>query len=114
MKKEKLLMITLAGNLILLVLGLLNFTLLLQVAATAQTLLLIASYYPQIRDLAKTHNAEGISLSFWFMLDQALLVSVLLAFQSYVLGGGVALLITQTLNLALAVIVTAQVYIYKK
>lgn len=114
MKKEKLLMITLVGNIALLVLGLLDFSMLLQIAALAQTILLVASYYPQIRDLFKTHNADGISLSFWFMLDEALLISVLLAAQSYILGGGITLLVTQTLNLVLAVIVTAQVYIYKK
>ena len=114
MNKKQLLKLTLVGNLALILIGAFNYNLLLQVAGLVQTLLLVASYYPQIRDLAKTHNASGISLSFWFMLDQALLISVLLAVQSFTLGGGWILLVTQSLNLFLAIIVTIQVYIYKK
>lgn len=114
MTKQRLLQLTIMGNILLLLLGVFDYSLLLKVAGFVQTILLVASYYPQIRDLAKTHNASGISLSFWFMLDQALLISVLLAAQAFALGGGWILLVTQTLNLLLAIIVTVQVYLYKE
>ena len=68
------------------------------------------AYIPQIVSLYKTKNAEGISTSFWYILDLSLLMLFILAIDS----GQTSLIIAQGLNLLLALIVTGQVIYYKK
>lgn len=72
-------------------------------------ILLMVSYVPQIIKLAKDKTAEGISLSFWIILDLTLLCFVLLALSSEDLR----MLAMQSLNLILALIVTVQVIMYQ-
>ena len=68
------------------------------------------AYCPQIVSLYKTKTAEGISASFWYILDLSLLMLFILAIDS----GQTSLIIAQGLNLLLALIVTGQVVYYKK
>lgn len=68
------------------------------------------AYIPQIVSLYKTKNAEGISTSFWYILDLSLLMLFILAIDA----GQTSLIIAQGLNLLLALIVTGQVIYYKK
>lgn len=68
------------------------------------------SYVPQIVKIFQTESVEGISLSFWLILDLTLGCFVYLAIQS----GDVRMLLMQSINLLLAMIVTMQVLRYKE
>lgn len=74
------------------------------------SILLAVSYIPQIIKLRETESVEGISLSFWIILDLTLGCFVYLAIQS----GDVRMLLMQSINLLLAMIVTMQVLRYKE
>lgn len=74
------------------------------------SILLAVSYIPQIIKLREIKSVEGISLSFWIILDLTLGCFVYLAIQS----GDVRMLLMQSINLLLAMIVTMQVLRYKE
>ena len=80
------------------------------IAGISATLLLGFSYVPQVWKLHKDKTAEGISTSFWYLLDLSLLMLFILAIDA----GQTSLIIAQGLNLLLALIVTGQVVYYKK
>lgn len=80
------------------------------ISGILSVVVLSISYVPQIVSLYKTKNAEGISPSFWYILDLSLLMLFILAIDS----GQTSLIIAQGLNLFLALIVTGQVVYYKK
>lgn len=80
------------------------------ISGILSVVVLSISYVPQIVSLYKTKNAEGISPSFWYILDLSLLMLFILAVDS----GQTSLIIAQGLNLLLALIVTGQVIYYKK
>ena len=84
--------------------------LLVKFSGIASVLVLATSYIPQIMRLFKDKTAEGISESFWYILDLSLLMLFILAIDS----GQTSLIIAQGLNLLLALIVTGQVIYYKK
>ena len=78
------------------------------------TIVLTFSYVPQVLSLYRRKTAEGISLSFWYILDVSLILLFILALDSYFQTGDTGLVIAQSLNLILALIVTGQVIYYKK
>ena len=80
------------------------------ISGILSVVVLSISYVPQIVSLYKTKNAEGISPSFWYILDLSLLMLFILAIDA----GQTSLIIAQGLNLLLALIVTGQVIYYKK
>lgn len=84
--------------------------LLVNIAGVASGLVLCVSYIPQIINLYKTKTTEGVSTSFWLILDLSLLMLFILAIDS---GSG-SLIFAQALNLVLALVVTAQVLYYNK
>lgn len=84
--------------------------LLVSIAGVASGLVLAISYLPQIINLYKTKTTEGVSTSFWLILDLSLLMLFILAIDS---GSG-SLIFAQSLNLVLALVVTAQVLYYNK
>ena len=86
------------------------WNLIVLIAGISATLLLGISYVPQILKLYKDKTAEGISPSFWYILDLSLLMLFILAIDA----GQTSLIIAQGLNLLLALIVTGQVIYYKK
>lgn len=86
------------------------WNLIVLIAGISATLLLGFSYVPQIWKLHKDKTAEGISPSFWYILDLSLLMLFILAVDS----GQTNLIIAQGLNLVLALIVTVQVIVYKR
>lgn len=88
--------------------------LLVTLAGLAATPLLAFSYVPQIVQIQKTKNVEGINLSFWYILDASLACFVILALESFLETGAIMLLLAQGLNLTLALIVTVQVLVYRK
>lgn len=87
---------------------------LVKIAAFASTPLLAFSYIPQIVQLYKTKNTEGININFWYILDAALLCFVILSLESFIQTGSVVLLLAQLINLALALVITIQVLMYRK
>lgn len=84
--------------------------LLVKFSGIASVLVLATSYLPQIMRLFRDKTAEGISTSFWLILDLSLLMLFILAVDS----GQTSLIIAQGVNLILALIVTGQVVHYKK
>lgn len=72
------------------------------------------AYVPQIVSLYKTKTADGISLSFWLILDTSLLVLFLTALIGWLLGGSLYIALLQAMNIILALIVTGQVLYYRK
>lgn len=82
----------------------------INVITVLASILLAVSYIPQIIKLRETKSVEGISLSFWIILDLTLACFVYLAIQS----GDVRMLLMQSINLLLAMIVTMQVLRYKE
>lgn len=84
------------------------------IAGVASTPLLVVSYVPQIIQLQKTKNAEGINLNFWLILSASLLCFVILAFDGFLATGAWVLLLAQIVNLLLAVVVIIQVIAYSK
>ena len=88
--------------------------LIVQIAGVLASAVLAISYLPQIWNLYKTKSTEGISLSFWYILDLSLLMLFILAVDSYMKTGEMGLIIAQGLNLVLAAIVTGQVIYYKR
>ena len=83
-------------------------------ASILATPLLCFSYLPQLIQIQKTKNVEGINLSFWYILDASLACFVVLAAESYFNTGSWVLLASQLLNLILAVTITVMVILYKK
>ena len=90
------------------------WSLIVNIANVLASIVLAVSYVPQIVSLYKTKNAEGISPSFWYILDLSLLMLFILAVDSFLKTGELGLLIAQGLNLVLALIVTVQVIVYKR
>lgn len=89
------------------------WNLIVTLSGILSVVVLSISYIPQIVTLYRTKNAEGISPSFWYILDLSLLMLFILAIDSYLKTGEVGLMVAQGLNLVLALIVTGQVIIYK-
>lgn len=90
------------------------WNLLVNVASVAAGIVLAVSYVPQIVNLYKTKQTEGISLSFWVILNLSLAMLFILAVDSYLKANTLGLLVTQGLNLVLALVVMGQVIYYRK
>lgn len=90
------------------------WNLLVLIAGIASTPLLVVSYVPQIIQLQKTKNPEGINLNFWLILALSLLCFVILAFDGFLATGAWVLLVAQLMNLLLAIVVIIQVIVYSK
>lgn len=84
------------------------------VANILATPLLTVSYVPQIWSLYKTRTTEGIDIRFWFILNSSLLMLFIMAMDIYINTGSAGLLIAQSLNLGLAMVVLIQVAQYRK
>lgn len=84
------------------------------IASILATPLLTISYVPQIVSLYKTGNTEGIDIRFWYILNTSLLMLFIMAMDVFIKTGSVGLLVAQSLNLGLAIVVLAQVAHYRK
>lgn len=71
------------------------------------------SYIPQIAQLYKTKSAKDINRNFWYILNIGLLCMFILALDTFINTGSIAMLIGQSFNLALALIVNGQVIYYQ-
>lgn len=69
------------------------------------------SYLPQIRQLFKTHNTEGMSVSFWVIL----LLGLTCTTTNMVINNNpLSVLLPQFLNIILAFVVLMQIIIYRR
>nr|DAM23970.1 MAG TPA: MtN3/saliva family, MtN3, Sugar Transporter, SUGAR [Caudoviricetes sp.] len=72
---------------------------------------LIFSYLPQIKQLFKTHNTEGMSVSFWVIL----LLGLTCTTTNMVINDNpLSVLLPQFLNIILAFVVLMQIIIYRR
>lgn len=69
------------------------------------------SYLPQIKQLFKTHNTEGMSVSFWMIL----LLGLTCTTTNMVINNNpLSVLLPQFLNIILAFVVLMQIIIYRR
>lgn len=83
-------------------------------ASIAATPALTISYVPQIMQLYKTKSAEDINKRFWYIMNFALTMTTILAIDTFITTGSIAMLVAQGLNLILAIVVLVQVLYYQK
>lgn len=72
---------------------------------------LTISYLPQIRQLFKTHNTEGMSVSFWVILLLGLACTTT---NMIINDNPLSVLLPQFLNIILAFVVLMQITIYRR
>jgi len=90
------------------------WSIIVNIASLMAGFILAISYVPQIRKLYKTKHVDGVSLSFWVILDLSLAMLFILAIDNFLITGSLGLIVAQGLNLGLALIVTIQVIYYGK
>lgn len=78
------------------------------------TFLIGAMYVPQIWKTHKTKDVTGMSVAFWIMLVIALTTMTANALVVFIALGTFGLLITESVNLVLAIVVLIQVLKYRK
>lgn len=87
---------------------------LLNILPQIGTFLIGAMYVPQIFKTHKTKDVTGMSIVFWTMLVIALSVLTVNALTVFITFGTFGFLITEVVNLSLAVVVLIQVLKYRK
>lgn len=87
---------------------------LLNILPQLGTLLIGAMYIPQIMKTHKTKDVTGMSVAFWIMLVVALSVLTVNATTIFITFGTFGFLITEVVNLTLALVVLFQVLKYRK
>lgn len=86
---------------------------LLNILPQIGTFLIGAMYIPQIMKTNKTKDVSGMSVWFWLTLVMALSVMTANALVVFLVYGTYGLLVTESVNLILAVVVLWQVLKYK-
>lgn len=77
--------------------------------------LLAVCYTPQLLKTFRTKNVEGFSLTFWLILDVALLCFVINALSLLALGSGsYGYLMAELLNLSMSLAMTIMIIKYKE
>jgi uncharacterized protein with PQ loop repeat len=87
---------------------------LLNLLPTIAGVLLGICYIPQIIRTIKTKNVEGISLSFWIILNFALTFLVINAYVVWKVSGAWGYLVTEIFNEGLAFVMLILVFKYRK
>ncbi|MFR2889125.1 MAG: PQ-loop repeat-containing protein [Clostridium butyricum] len=88
-----------------------NLQLISSILASFGSGFLIFSYLPQIKQLFKTHNTEGMSVSFWVIL----LLGLICTTTNMVINNNpMSVLIPQFLNITLATVVLIQIIVYRR
>lgn len=90
----------------------LNF--LLNILPSLAGIILGICYIPQIIHTIKTKNVEGISLGFWAILSVAITCLVINALVIFIQFGTWGYLLTEGMNLALALVMLTLVLKYRK
>lgn len=78
------------------------------------TILLAYSYIPQLIKTYRTKSVDDVSPAFWWSISSALALMTVNAAYVYHLTGGYGYLITEIINLALAVTMLTLVIKYKR
>lgn len=72
------------------------------------------SYIPQIWSLYKTKITEGININFWYILNISLAMLFLMSLDAFLVTGSYGMLIAQSVNLTLGLVVLVQIIHYRK
>lgn len=81
------------------------------ILASLGSIFLVFSYLPQIKQLFKTHNTEGMSVSFWVIL----LLGLACTTTNMVINNNpLSVLLPQFLNIILAFVVLMQIIVYRR
>ncbi len=81
------------------------------VLATLGGIFITISYLPQIKQLFKTHNTEGMSVSFWVILLLGLTCTTT---NMIINNNPLSVLLPQILNITLAFVVLIQIIVYRR
>lgn len=81
------------------------------ILASLGSIFLVFSYLPQIKQLFKTHNTEGMSVSFWVILLLGLTCTTT---NMIINDNPLSVLLPQFLNIILAFVVLMQITIYRR
>lgn len=81
------------------------------VLATLGGIFITISYLPQIKQLLKTHNTEGMSVSFWVILLLGLTCTTT---NMIINNNPLSVLLPQILNITLAFVVLIQIIVYRR
>lgn len=88
-----------------------NLQLISSILATLGSIFLVISYVPQIRQLFKTKQTEGMSVSFWVVLILGLVFTT----TNMILNSNpMSVLLPQFLNITLATVVLIQIIVYRR
>lgn len=88
-----------------------NLQLISSILASLGSIFLVFSYLPQIKQLFKTHNTEGMSVSFWVIL----LLGLTCTTTNMVINNNpMSVLLPQFLNITLATVVLIQIIVYRR
>lgn len=88
-----------------------NLQLISSILATLGSIFLVISYVPQIRQLFKTKQTEGMSVSFWVVLILGLIFTT----SNMILNSNpMSVLLPQFLNITLATVVLIQIIVYRR
>lgn len=87
---------------------------LLNYLATIAGVILGICYIPQIVHTVKTKNVEGLSLSFWLILNVAIFLLFVNAVTIFIQFGTWGYMLTEFFNLALAFVMLVLVLKYRK
>lgn len=81
------------------------------VLATLGGIFITISYLPQIKQLFKIHNTEGMSVSFWVILLLGLTCTTT---NMIINNNPLSVLLPQILNITLAFVVLIQIIVYRR
>lgn len=88
-----------------------NLQLISSILASLGSIFLVFSYLPQIKQLFKTKQTEGMSVSFWVVLILGLVFTT----TNMILNSNpMSVLLPQFLNITLATVVLIQIIVYRR
>lgn len=88
--------------------------LLLNLVPTLATVFLVTAYVPQVVQTYKTKNVEGISLSFWVLINIALTLMLINATKMFMVTGAWGYMVAESFNEGLAFVMLVMVIKYRK
>lgn len=83
-------------------------------AQTVAMLAMTICYFPQIKDLYKSKDADGINVNFWRILTIGLYANVYISLNTGLDGGGWVMFIVQVMNSVLSTVTWFLVEKYQK
>ena len=86
---------------------------LLNILPTIATVFLVVAYVPQVVQTFKTKNVEGISLSFWVLINLALTFMLINATKIFFMTGAWGYMVTEIFNEGLALVMLIMVIKYR-